>query len=107
MSFKDNQEYQLFVGFHDIATDNEFVNEKELEKIVIDFFSRENVDFSLLKSDGGYLYNNHDFILEHSFCINIIGASEKEMIRLGKSLSMFMNQESVLLIRSPIKSEFC
>ena len=106
MNFKEDVEYQLFVGFHDAAFDNEYVEVKELEKIILEFFKRENVDFTLLKSEGGYLYNDNQFVIENSLCINIIGAREEEMIRLAKSLSMFMNQESVLLVRSKVNSLF-
>ena len=106
MDFKQDQEYQLFIGFHDYATNDEFVKVNELENVVINFFKRENVDFTLLKNEGGYLYNNKQFVMEHSLCVNIIGASEEEMVRLAKSLSMYMNQESVLLVRSPMQSLF-
>lgn len=106
MNFKQDIEYQLFIGFHDAAFNDEYVEVKELEKIVLDFFKRENIDFTLLKNEGGYLYNNNQFVLEHSLCINIIGATEKEMVRLAKSLSMYMNQESVLLTKSAIRSLF-
>ena len=106
MNFTNNQEYQLFIGCHDTAIDDELVEQKELEKMIVDFFKREEVDFTIVHNEGGYLYNNKKFVLEHSLCINIIGSDEKKMVRLAKALSMYMNQESVLLCRSPIQSLF-
>lgn len=107
MDFTHSQEYELFVGLHDAMINDELIKEKELEEMIIGFFEKQKVDFTIFKCEGGYLYDDKNFVLENSLCINIIGVSENNMIHLAKAVSMFMNQESVLLVRTKIKSVIC
>ena len=51
------------------------------------------------------LYEDGNFQIENSVCVNIIGANEGEIIQLAKNLSMYMSQESSLIIRNPLKIE--
>ena len=105
MVFKnDTLEYEIFIGCTDSQTKNELVHEEELMKMISTFFARNEIDFSLLKIAGGYLYEDGNFIMEDGVCINIIGDSDLDIISLAKSLSMFMNQESVLITRNSVKS---
>ena len=78
---------------------------KELIELIVKFFARREVDFSLFDAQGGYLYEDGNFQIENSVCVNIIGANEKEIIQLAENLSMYMNQESSLIIKNPLKIE--
>ena len=104
---KDMTEYQIFIGFQDSQHGREMVSEEELRTMISDFFKRNKTDFSILSAKGGYISNDGVFVSENSLCINIIGASEDKIIRLAKNLSMFMNQESALIVKNIIKADFC
>ncbi len=99
---KTSEEYQIFIGCHDAQIDNELVKDHELSDVISNFFTRKEVDFSLLKMVGGYLYNDGTFIFENGVIISIVGAKAKEVVKLGKLLSMYMNQESSLIIRNKV-----
>jgi hypothetical protein len=98
-------EYQIFIGCHDQYFNNEYVTSKELKELIVEFFASREVDFSLFYAQGGYLYEDGNFQIENSVCVNIIGADEGEIIQLAKNLSMYMSQESSLIIKNPLKIE--
>ena len=94
----DAFEYQIYIGCHDRHTRGELVKEQELREMVVSFFRRKKIDFSVLSAKGGYRFDDGSFVVEDTLCIDIIG--------LARSLSMFMNQENVLVTRSPLKRSF-
>ena len=67
---------------------------EELKELIVKFFARREVDFSLFDAQGGYWYGDGNFQIGNSVCVNIIGAKEEEIIQLAKNLSMYMSQES-------------
>ena len=99
-------EYQIFIGCNDPQLHGELVSENDLKMVVAQFFERYKVDFSMLSAKGGYLYDNGEFTVEDSLCINIIGAQEKDVLRFTKTLSSYMNQEASLIVRTPVQIEF-
>ena len=99
-------EYQIFIGLNDSQVYEEVVNEKELAEMVSNFFERKEVDFSMFRAKGGYCYDSDNFVVESTLCINIIGKSMLDINRLAKSLSMYMNQESILIVRNELKQKF-
>ena len=102
----DAFEYQIYIGCHDRHTRGELVKEQELREMVVSFFRRKKVDFSVLSAKGGYRFGDGSVVVEDTLCIDIIGALEMDIIGLARSLSMFMNQENVLVTRSPLKRSF-
>ncbi len=102
----DSVEYQFFIGCADSHTHEYIITKNELKEMVANFFNKNNTDFSMLTAQGGYCHKDGWFITEDSLCINIIGASDIDIIRLATSLSMYMNQECSLIIRNNIKTTF-
>ncbi len=100
---KSSIEYQIFVGCDDPYLKSAYINDDELTDLISNYFIRKNVDFSLLKSTGGYLYADGDYAIENGVYISIIGAQEEEILKLSKSLSMYMNQEKSLIIKNDLK----
>ncbi|MBP5288391.1 MAG: hypothetical protein J6Z79_00775 [Clostridia bacterium] len=102
---ENNIEYQIMIGCNDPQRQDEIVNERELKEILSLFFTRNKIDFSILDAKGGYLHEDGRFIAENTLCVNIIGASDLDIFKLAKNLSMFMNQECVLIVRNALKTE--
>ena len=100
---KPSTEYQIFVGCDDLQIKSTYINDDELIDLISNFFLRKKVDFSLLKSTGGYLYADGDYTIENGVCISIIGGKEEEILKLSKSLSMYMNQENSLIVKNDLK----
>ena len=48
----EKYEYQIIIGCDDKHLKREYVPQKELIDIVVNFFKRNNVDFSLFKMSG-------------------------------------------------------
>lgn len=103
---KDNTEYQIFIGCHDSQLRDEIVSEDELRAMMVQFFKKYKIDFSMFSAKGGYFHADSSFVYEDSLCINIIGNYDLDIIKLAKSLSMFMNQECSLVVKHIIKEEF-
>ena len=103
---RDNVEYQIFIGCSDSYSKKEIISEEKLKELIADFFERKKIDFTMLSAKGGYRHNDGTFITENTLYINIIGASDLDIIRLSKSLSMFMNQERSLIVKNKVKTEF-
>ena len=96
-------EYQIFVGCDDPHIKSAYINDDELIGLISNHFIRKKVDFSVLKSTGGYLYAEGDYAIENGVCISIIGAKEEEILKLSKSLAMYMNQEKLLIVKNDLK----
>ena len=64
------------------------------------------IDFSLVPAKGGFLHDDGWYSVEDTLCINIIGSSEDDIIKLGKSIKMIMNQECVLIVKNDLQTEF-
>ena len=104
---KKNTEYQIYIGCRDSQLRDEIISEDELREMIVQFFRNKEIDFSLFSAKGGYLHNDGSFVSENTICINIIGNDDLDIIRLSKSISMFMNQEYALVVKDIIKSEYC
>lgn len=103
---ENNTEYQLFIGCNDSQLRDEIVNEHELRELISLFFARKKIDFSLFSAKGGYTHGDGGFTIENTLCVNIIGANDLDMRKLASSLSMFMNQECILIMRNALNTEF-
>ena len=99
-------EYQILIGLNDSQVYEEVVDEKELVEMVSNYFERNEIDFSIFKAKGGYSYDSDYFVTENTLCINIIGKTKIDIKKLIRSLSMFMNQESILVVRNRLKQKF-
>lgn len=105
--WKENTEYQIYISCLDPQLNSELVSEEEFREMIVQFFERKEIAFSVYSARGGYLHANGEFVSENSLCINIIGAYDLDIISLARSLSMFMNQECSLVVKDSIRSEYC
>ncbi len=103
---KKEIEYQIYIGCNDSQTDKEIVSLEELKKLVTEFFSKKETGFSLIATKGGYLHDDGNYAYEDTLCISIIGEQGLDVIKLGKSLSMYMNQECIMVLKCPLDMEY-
>ena len=103
---KDNVEYQIYIGCKDTNLRDEVISKDALTEMVVRFFASRKIDFSLIFAKGGFLHENGWYDVEDTLCINIIGSSDIDIITLGKALSMFMNQDCVLVTKNRLQTEF-
>ena len=99
-------EYQIFIGCTDSQSHDEVVSGQNLTDLISLFFTKKMIDFSLLSAKGGYTFGDGSFITENTICINFIGTADLDIFKLAKSLSMFMNQECVMVTRNNLQKEF-
>ena len=62
---ENNIEYQIFIGCTDPQSNSEEINEDELREMVVSFFKRKQIDFSLYSVKGGYLYKTGKYVIEN------------------------------------------
>lgn len=103
---KENTEYQIYIGCQDSRFKSELVGADELKELVVKFFKKKEIGFSMYIAKGGYLHSDGTFITEDSLCINLIGTSDLDIKKLARSLSMFMNQECTLVVKDIIRSQY-
>ena len=97
-------EYQIIIGCNDPLIKKEYVGDEELSKTIVSFFKRKEIDFSLFRLTGGYLYESGSFVFENGVCITIIGSDDSKIVSLAKALKMYMNQETVLIFKNKLQN---
>lgn len=99
-------EYQIYIGCHDSEQLVQLTNEADLRRMVTQFFKKYEIGFSMFNAVGGYLHKDGTFVFEKTLCISLIGNLEQEIIKLARSLSMYMNQECSLVVKDIVKTEY-
>lgn len=79
---------------------------EEIMRHILNYFEREGVDFSMSFLDGAYQYENREFVSEKSLALNLIGADEAFVHRIGRALKTLLNQENVLISKSEVEVMF-
>jgi len=74
--------------------------EEELTNVVSSFFEKQQIDFSIVHGEGGFLYEDGDYVIERTMIITIIGKQNLDIMKLSEALSMFMNQECLMITRT-------
>ena len=103
---RNSVEYQIYIGCEDVSLHGEVATRETLTQMVVRFFTDRQIDFSLVPAKGGFLHDDGWYSVEDTLCINIIGSSEDDIIKLGKSIKMIMNQECVLIVKNDLQTEF-
>lgn len=104
---EDSYEYQIFIGCKDPQVREDVVREEEFREMVTRYFERNKLDFSLLSLKGGYLYEEGWYDTEDTLCISIVGGHDLNILRIARGLSSYMNQRCFLIVRNPLKMEYC
>ena len=104
---QESVEYQIYIGCSDSQLGDEIVDVNMLQDVVMNYFIRQQIDFSILSARGGYLHEDGHFVTENTVCINLIGPSNLDIVGLTRSISMFMNQETTLIIKDAIQMTIC
>ncbi len=104
---ENSYEHQIFIGCYDLKAEREAISESRLREMITYFFESRKIDFSMLSCQGGYLHEEGWFITENSICIDVIGDPDLDVISLAKKLSVYLNQESILVVRNALKTDFC
>ena len=103
---KDTIEYQIFIGCNDSQLKREVISIEELIEVLTFYFEQKKINFTLFRATGGYHNSDDWYITENSLCINIIGPSDLDIIKLSKGVSMIMNQEHSLIVKNKVVQEF-
>jgi len=93
-------QYQIYIGCNDRQTKSEVVSEKELAEMVSSFFEKREIAFSLSFVLGGYVGKEKTLIRENTVLITIIGEQDLDIVKLSKALSMYMNQECLMITKT-------
>lgn len=106
MEFLKKTKYDIFIGLNDMQTFKEELSTEEIMRHILNYFEREGVDFSMSFLDGAYQYENREFVSEKSLALNLIGADEAFVHRIGRALKTLLNQENVLISKSEVEVMF-
>ena len=99
--------YNISIGLNDAYSKKEEVSTEELLKLLENYFTKNKIDFSLCRINGGYFYDdNGTFVNENSVVISYITQSDYYIERFIAAIKMVMNQESILLEAKEIEVEY-
>jgi len=99
-------EYAIYIGCKDSQTKKEVISSRELRILVSLYFESKQIGFSMQEITGGYLMENGESILENSLCITIIGDQGLDIMELANGISMYMNQECLLVTKNSLTMEY-
>jgi len=92
--------YEIYIGYNDAQTREAFVSEEELVGLVTSFFQARDIGVSIMHAKGGYLYESGGYVLEHTMVITLVGDQNLDIMMLSRALSMYMNQECLMITKT-------
>lgn len=99
--------YNISIGLNDSYSKKEEVNTEELTNMLEYFFTKNKVDFSLCRINGGYFYDDvGTFVNENSIVISYITTEAPNIERFISAVKMIMHQETILIEEQEIEVEF-
>jgi len=102
----DEIEYQIYIGCSDSQTSEELISSKQLRILVSLYFERLQIGFSMQEVKGGYVHTDGKYVIENTLCITIIGAQGLNIVELANGLSMYMNQDCLMVTKNGLKMEY-
>lgn len=99
-------QYEIYIGCGDQQTKEEIVSTEELGEIVDEYFQKKKINYSMQHVGGGYLHENGKFVIENTLCIILVGKQNFDIVKFAKGLSMYMNQECLMITKNDLLSEF-
>lgn len=106
MSRNKKKRYTISVGFLDKDEKKQKAQTEQLLRLVSNCCKSYSMAFSSYLQDGGYFYDNGEYILEKSVCIVFIDPDENMVEEIAKDLCAFMNQESVMITVEDVECYF-
>ena len=99
--------YEYYIGMRDKDTLEEIDVDKAIE-IICDAFLEVKLGFSVVKQLGGYVNEKGTFYTENSIKVTAITTGSEQLLESHiEALLDKFNQESVIIVRKIIDSEYC
>ena len=96
------EKHTLYVGLNDKDTKVQEISTLEAYKIC----SRAIGDCSIQELTGFYTHNNGQHIVEKTLKIEIFGKAQDEIRKIADFIKLALNQESVIIEKTIVSSEF-
>lgn len=91
------KKYTIFVGLNDKDENVQKFQTERIVNLVTKCCKGYDLAFSCYVQDGGYTYENGEYVLEKSIAVALIDPSEALVDELSKDLCAFLNQEIVMV----------
>ena len=95
----------LYIGLNDKDTKTQKVDTLEAYKIVSNLLVASVGGGTIYQAQGIYKHDDGSIVIENTLRIEIIGATEKDIDYIIKTLKTILNQESIILQTENIESK--
>lgn len=99
-------EYNIYVGLSDQIKKEQLFGTEKYVSILRKVCKSYKVAFSFDIINGGYVYDNGDFIEETSLHITLLDQTKETVNEIAKDLCTFFNQESVMITHSSVETYY-
>lgn len=98
------ERYNIFIGLKDKDTKEQKMSKEAFIELINKICKNENVEFSVITMNGGYIHYSGDYILENSLQLSLGGISEEKALGIANSLKQLLNQECVIITREIVNT---
>ncbi len=99
-------EYNIYVGLNDQFKKEQIFGTEKYISILRKVCKSYQVAFSFDIINGGYLYDNGDYVEETSLHITLLDQTKETVNEIAKDLCTFFNQESVMITHSSVETYY-
>lgn len=105
MSIKAQQSV-IYIGLNDSETGVQKYDTQKYLSILKNTCRSYKVAFSVQEIDGGYFHEDGRYTEEKTLKLKLVGVPEKTVDEIAKDFCVFFNQESIMVMSSPVSVFF-
>lgn len=97
----------LYVGLNDKDTKYQIIDSLEAQKVIINFLLSYGIDgATVFNATGLYRHDNGTVVIENTLRVELFEVDNDALIEAVKAIKTALNQESIVIQREVIDSEF-
>lgn len=100
------KEVKIYVGLNDKDTKEQKFSSDKYIRVLKEVCYNYKTPFSFALHEGGYFYENGDYVQENTIVISFIDIEMDVANEIAKDLCVFFNQESVLVTTGNVEKYF-
>lgn len=97
-----SQQFTIYVGLNDSKTRSQKFETDKYLSILKNICRSYQAPFSFQLLNGGYFHEDGQYVEENTLMLMLIDVSEQIVAAIAEDLCVFFNQESVMVVDSPV-----
>ena len=100
------QQAIIYIGLNDRKTGKQEFNTENYLTVLKNTCRGYKVSFSVQVSNGGYITEDGQYVEENTLMLRLIGVPEYTVMEIAKDMSVYFNQECVMVAMNPASVVF-